>query len=111
MTPRIAVTADDDHAAAGEVQARGSRVVFNARANLQAEVVFTDGSHAARVIDKHSAVQLDPDGAAALTAVHGHPHAKRSHRHAKAPPVQPRGRPERRTAALMTPGSTPWSRR
>jgi hypothetical protein len=50
-----------------QVIARGSRVVFNARANYQAEIVFSDGSHAPRTIDKHSAVQVDPSGATALT--------------------------------------------
>ncbi|HEY7008815.1 MAG TPA: fibronectin type III domain-containing protein, partial [Jatrophihabitantaceae bacterium] len=51
-----------------EVVARGSRVIFNARANYEAEVVFSDGSHAPRTIDKHSAVQVDPSGATALTS-------------------------------------------
>lgn len=53
-----------------EVIAQGSRVIFNARANYEAEVVFTDGSHAPRTIDKHSAVQVDPTGATTLTDAH-----------------------------------------
>jgi hypothetical protein len=53
-----------------EVLARGGRVIFNARANYEAEVVFTDGSHAPRVIDKHSAVQVDPTGATTLADSH-----------------------------------------
>jgi hypothetical protein len=53
-----------------EVIAQGSRVIFNARANYEAEVVFTDGSHAPRTIDKHSAVQVDPTGATSLADAH-----------------------------------------
>ena len=40
------------------------------RANYDAEVVFSDGSHAPRTIDKHSAVQVDPTGATALADAH-----------------------------------------
>jgi hypothetical protein len=53
-----------------EVLARGSRVIFNARANYEAVVVFSDGSHAPRTIDKHSAVQVDPTGATTLADAH-----------------------------------------
>jgi hypothetical protein len=49
-----------------QVEARGSRVIFNARGNFEALVVFSDGSHQPRVIDKHSAVQINADGAASL---------------------------------------------
>ncbi|HEY8301565.1 MAG TPA: hypothetical protein VIG48_06685 [Jatrophihabitans sp.] len=55
---------------ATEVLADGGRVIFNSRANLQAEVVFSDGSHAPRTIDKHAAVQVDPSGATALADAH-----------------------------------------
>lgn len=48
------------------VTARGSRVVFNARANLQAVTVFTDGSRPPVLIDKRTAVDLDASGAATL---------------------------------------------
>lgn len=50
-----------------EVLARGSRVMFNARGDFEALVVFTDGSQQPRVLDKHSAVQVDASGAAALS--------------------------------------------
>jgi hypothetical protein len=53
-----------------EVLADGDRVIFNSRANLRAVVVFSDDSHAPRVVDKHSAVQLDPSGATALADAH-----------------------------------------
>jgi hypothetical protein len=61
-----------------EVVAQGSRVIFNSRGNLQAVVVFSDGSHDPRVINKHSAVQVDPSGATALADAHAtrHEHGK-----------------------------------
>ena len=40
------------------------------RRTCDAEVVFTDGSHAPRAIYKHSAVQVDPSGATALADAH-----------------------------------------
>ncbi len=49
-----------------QVEARGSRVVFNTRGNFKALVVFSDDSRPPRVIDKHSAVQIDANGAASL---------------------------------------------
>ena len=49
-----------------QVFARGGRVIFNSRTNYDAEVVFSDGSHAPRRIYKHSAVQVDPSGATTL---------------------------------------------
>jgi hypothetical protein len=56
-----------------EVVARGGRVIFNGRANYEAEVVFSDGSQAPRTIDKHSAVQVDPTGATTLADLHAGP--------------------------------------
>ncbi|HEY2272797.1 MAG TPA: fibronectin type III domain-containing protein, partial [Jatrophihabitantaceae bacterium] len=49
-----------------QVLARGGRVVFNARANNEAEVVFSDGSSPPRAINKRSAVEVDPTGATTL---------------------------------------------
>ena len=45
-------------------------MIFNSRANLDAEVVFSDNSHDPRTIYKHSAVQVDPSGATALADAH-----------------------------------------
>lgn len=53
-----------------EVLSDGSRVIVNARANFEAEVIFTDGSHPPLSVDKHSAVQLDPSGTQALVVSH-----------------------------------------
>lgn len=53
-----------------QVLADGTRVIFNCRANLRAEVVFSDGSQPPRSIDKHAAVQVDPSGATVLTDAH-----------------------------------------
>jgi hypothetical protein len=53
-----------------QVLAEGSRVIVNARANFEAEVIFTDGSHAPMTVDKHSAVQLDPSSTQALVVSH-----------------------------------------
>ncbi|HEY2298006.1 MAG TPA: fibronectin type III domain-containing protein [Jatrophihabitans sp.] len=53
-----------------QVIADGSRVIFNSRDNLDAEVVFGDGSHPPRRIYKHAAVQVDPSGATALADAH-----------------------------------------
>jgi hypothetical protein len=53
-----------------EIRADNSRVIFNARANFEDEVIFTDGSHLPLAIDKHSAVQLDPSGTEALVVSH-----------------------------------------
>ena len=50
-----------------ELTANGSRVVVDSRANLRAVVVFADGSHAPRIIDKHSAVQVDTSGTASVS--------------------------------------------
>jgi hypothetical protein len=77
-----------------QVVARGGRVIFNARANYEAEVVFSDGSHAPRTIDKHSAVQVDPSGATTL-ATGTSKVSKTTKTHTKAPhrpptrPAQP----------------------
>jgi hypothetical protein len=46
------------------------RVIFNSRGNYLAEVVFSDGSRAPRVIEKHSAVLVDPAGATTLADAH-----------------------------------------
>ena len=53
-----------------QVLADGSRVIFNSRANLRAEVVFSDDSHRPRAIEKHAAVQVDPSGATQLADAH-----------------------------------------
>ncbi len=53
-----------------QVLAEGTRVIFDCRANLRAEVVFSDGSHTPRAIDKHAAVQVDPSGATVLADAH-----------------------------------------
>ncbi|MCW2495887.1 fibronectin type III domain-containing protein [Jatrophihabitans sp.] len=53
-----------------EIRSAGTRVIFDARADYEAEVVFTDGSHAPLTVDKHSAVQLDPSGTQALVVSH-----------------------------------------
>ncbi len=53
-----------------EIVSRGGRVIFNAPNMLSAVVVFTDGSRGPRVIDKQSAVQLDPSGATSLADAH-----------------------------------------
>ena len=53
-----------------QVLAEGSRVIVNARANFEAEVIFTDGSHPPLTVDKHSAVQLDPSSTEALVVSH-----------------------------------------
>lgn len=50
-----------------EVTADGSRVIFDSRANFRAVVVFADGSHAPRIVDKHSAVQVDTNGTASVS--------------------------------------------
>jgi len=49
-----------------EVEARGNRVLFNARGNFEAIVAFTDGSHPPRTIDKHSALQVDANGSTTI---------------------------------------------
>jgi len=51
-----------------QIIAEGSRVIVNSRANYEAEVIFTDGSHRPHVIDKRSALQVDTNGAASLLA-------------------------------------------
>lgn len=56
--------------AGAQVLAQGSRVIVNARANFEAEVIFTDGSHAPMTVDKHAAVQLDPSSTQALVVSH-----------------------------------------
>jgi len=53
-----------------QVLAEGARVIVNARANFESEVIFTDGSHAPLTVDKHSAVQLDPSSTQALVVGH-----------------------------------------
>lgn len=47
-----------------DVLARGPRVIFNSRANLEALTVFSDGSHRPVVIDKRTAVDLNSNGSA-----------------------------------------------
>jgi hypothetical protein len=49
------------------VLARGSRVIYNSRAKLEALTVFTDGSHQPVIIDKRTAFDLAPNGAAVLS--------------------------------------------
>ena len=69
-----------------QVIADGSRVIFNSRANLDAVVVFSDGSHHPRTIYKHAAVQVDPSGATALADAHatgGARHHGKSHKPTK----------------------------
>ena len=51
------------------VIARGTRVIFNSRSNLEALTVFADGSHRPVVIDKRTAVDLNSNGAAALASL------------------------------------------
>lgn len=51
-----------------EIQARGSRVIFNQRAYLQSLTVFADGSHAPVVIDKSTVAQVSSSGGAAALA-------------------------------------------
>lgn len=51
-----------------QVIARGSRVIFNARANDEAEVVFSDGSSPPRTINKRSGVEVDPTGETTLAS-------------------------------------------
>ncbi len=75
-----------------QVFARGSRVIFNSRNNYDAEVVFSDGSHAPRRIYKHSAVQVDPSGATTL-ATGSTKHTKPVKPGTKPPKVRPPTRP------------------
>jgi hypothetical protein len=64
----------------GVVAARGTRVIFNSRANVEALTVFTDDSHHPVVVDKRTAVDLSANGEAALANAHG-----------SAPPTKPHG--------------------
>ncbi|HZZ96250.1 MAG TPA: fibronectin type III domain-containing protein [Jatrophihabitantaceae bacterium] len=75
-----------------QVFARGSRVIFNSRTNYDAEVIFSDGSHAPRAIYKHSAIQVDPSGATTLAAGKTKTH-KPIKPGTKPPRVQPPSRP------------------
>jgi hypothetical protein len=59
------------------VIARGNRVVFNNPTSSEAIVVFSDDSHAPRVLDKRAPVAIDPAGAAALIEAHVH-HANKA---------------------------------
>jgi hypothetical protein len=74
----------------GEVEADGPRVIINSRANLEAEVIFADGSHPPLTIDKHSAVLLDPSSTQALVVSHG---AGPSHPATRTKPVTTTPRP------------------
>ena len=55
-----------------EIIARGDRVVFNNPSSQSAVVVFTDGSHPPRLVNKRVAVVVDPAGANALIEAHIH---------------------------------------
>jgi len=56
--------------AGAQVLAEGARVIVNARANFEAEVIFTDGLRPPLAVDKHSAIQLDPSSTHALVVGH-----------------------------------------
>jgi hypothetical protein len=64
------VTGESANFGRAEIVARGGRVIFNAPNMQDAVVLFTDGSRRPRVIDKQSAVQLDPSGATSLADAH-----------------------------------------
>ena len=49
-----------------EVIARGGRVIFDARDNIEAEVVYSDGSAHPRTINKHTGLIVDPTGETTL---------------------------------------------
>ena len=70
------------------VLARGPRVIYDARADNQAEVIFTDGSRAPLTIDKHAAVQLDAASANALAEGPARGHTSPG-QHAVKTPVKP----------------------
>jgi hypothetical protein len=74
------------------VLARGSRVIFNSRANLEALTVFADGSHKPVVIDKRTAVDLTSNGAAALANMQS-AHATGSTAPTAAPTNKPKPNP------------------
>jgi hypothetical protein len=71
------------------VLARGARVVYNSRANLEALTVFTDDTHAPVVVDKRDAIDLNSNGATALTAPKGNVTAPNPSDEPPAPRVDP----------------------
>jgi hypothetical protein len=74
------------------VLARGTRVIFNSRANLEALTVFADGSHRPVVIDKRTAVDVSSNGAAALANLQN-AHATGSTAPTAAPTNKPKPNP------------------